>query len=233
MDRREFIGKCGLGIAGIIAGVESPAAVVRSMIAARNGFAAGPEIVPVEYIESTGTQWIDTGVIGRNNIEFTCRVAFTHLEGNASICASYGSGAVRVYPLNISNPSLVIAYGYGNYFNSTLKPTLNTWYDCATEITSTGQKGFVNGIQIWDGNVQGDINSGLTLSIFRMNGLNNARYAKARLASLYLDVNGDIRDYQPVRVGSGSTWEGALFDKANNRVYLNAGSGSFIVGADI
>lgn len=62
--RRKF----GLGIAAIIAAGRAPAAIVRSMLGARNAILAGGGGVPlpydaeVEWLESTGTQWIDTGI---------------------------------------------------------------------------------------------------------------------------------------------------------------------------
>ena len=45
------------------------------LIAARNGFAVGkslPYDAEVEYLESTGTQWIDTGVKIEKNDRMDC-----------------------------------------------------------------------------------------------------------------------------------------------------------------
>ena len=41
-----------------------------------------------------------------------------------------------------------------------------------------------------------------------------------------------IRDLIPVRVGSGSSFEGAMLDTVERKVYRNAGTGSFIIGPE-
>ena len=74
--RREVIGG-GLGLAAIIAAGKAPAAVVRSMCAARgmSVFCGGKEKLPydaeVKWLGATGTQWINTGVISSNGIIFS------------------------------------------------------------------------------------------------------------------------------------------------------------------
>ena len=42
-----------------------------------------------------------------------------------------------------------------------------------------------------------------------------------------------VRDYVPIRVGSGSTWEGAMLDTVERKVYRNAGTGAFLYGNDV
>lgn len=66
--RREIV-KAGAGLAAIIASGKAPASLVRSMLGIRNAMTA-PKRLPydaeVEYLESTGTQWIDTGIAPGN-----------------------------------------------------------------------------------------------------------------------------------------------------------------------
>jgi hypothetical protein len=40
-------------------------------------------------------------------------------------------------------------------------------------------------------------------------------------------------DYIPVRVGSGSSWEGAMMDVLTRRIYRNDGTGAFTYGNDL
>ena len=40
-------------------------------------------------------------------------------------------------------------------------------------------------------------------------------------------------EFLPVRVGSGSTWEGAMMDTLTRRIYRNQGTGAFSYGADL
>ena len=46
-------------------------------------------------------------------------------------------------------------------------------------------------------------------------------------------ANVPIRSYKAIRVGSGSTWEGAMLDTVERKVYRNAGTGAFLYGNDV
>ena len=39
--------------------------------------------------------------------------------------------------------------------------------------------------------------------------------------------------FLPIRVGTGSTWEGAMMDVLTRRIYRNAGTGAFTYGNDL
>lgn len=55
-----------------------------------------------------------------------------------------------------------------------------------------------------------------------------------RLFSLEMsDATINLRNYTPIRVGSSSTWEGAVMDVLTRRVYRNAGTGAFGYGNDL
>ena len=47
----------------------------------------------VEYLESTGTQYIDTGIKGKNNIDFDYKCIFTNLDGTAQCVGGNWSGS--------------------------------------------------------------------------------------------------------------------------------------------
>ena len=50
---------------------------------------------------------------------------------------------------------------------------------------------------------------------------------------IYTDNSVQVRKMLPIRVGSGSTWEGAMMDVLTRRIYRNAGTGAFSYGNDI
>ena len=69
-SRRDVI-KGGLGLAGMLAFGEAPGIIVKSMAGMRQGMVSSeslPYDAEVQYIESNGTQYIDTGVIPKNTI---------------------------------------------------------------------------------------------------------------------------------------------------------------------
>lgn len=77
--RREIVTKCGAGLAAIIAAGRAPAALVRSMVAGRfammRGSGGSSYESELEYIQTSGTQYIDTGIVPRSgygmNISFS------------------------------------------------------------------------------------------------------------------------------------------------------------------
>lgn len=85
--RREIV-KAGAGLAAILAAGKAPAALVRSLVAGRNALMTGgggaelPFDSKVEYLESTGTQWIDTGVRPVNGIGARISFMITGFDPN-------------------------------------------------------------------------------------------------------------------------------------------------------
>ena len=54
------------------------------------------------------------------------------------------------------------------------------------------------------------------------------------MSEFRIERNSDpLRKFAPVRVGSGSTWEGAMMDTLTRRIYRNAGTGAFSYGNDL
>jgi hypothetical protein len=80
--RREII-KSGLGLAGIIAAGKAPAALVRSLIAARSAMVGGGNAVSnVPYFDvnpskANNAAWFDTGLVATNSTRIEMCVAFT------------------------------------------------------------------------------------------------------------------------------------------------------------
>ena len=77
--------------------------------------------------------------------------------------------------------------------------------------------------------------------IFKRGGQSQTSYSEIKLASLEIRVSGVlVRDFIPVRVGSGANAVGYLYDRANptggprgNGLYPNSGSGAFVIGPDV
>jgi hypothetical protein len=64
-------------------------------------------------------------------------------------------------------------------------------------------------------------------------GVANIGSTRLRVSAFSISQSGAlVRDYIPVRVGSGSSAVGYLFDRASGQLFGNAGTGSFTVGPD-
>lgn len=187
-----------------------------------------PYDAEVEYLESTGTQWIDTGVHPATGDE----VQFAGLFGTSpssvgrQFFASDGYSAVTHYcEINGSNQF----GGYGGYISQTL--VRGTLYVASATITSSSAK--------YDIDVGGTTytatstyaasqNWRYALVLFRINSQFNGNGVRIGACKIY--VNGVlVRDYIPVRVGQ----VGYLYDRVSGQLFGNAGTGAFVLGPDV
>lgn len=183
----------------------------------------------VEYLESTGTQWIDTGVVYQNNYNIDCNFACS-VTGTASrfIFGVYGSGFNRqVAASTYSNWSTASA---GLYL---YKGSLHTGVanNAVNNVRLRGMQWNYNGTD-YDSPWTFNATEGLTMYLFAGNYVGTASYFfTGRIYSFKIwDANGVlVRDYIPVRVGT----VGYLYDRVSGQLYGNAGTGAFIVGPDI
>ena len=205
-------------------------------------FVAGPIVVPpyteLEYIESTGTQYIDTGVQVKSGYRIEAK--FNHTPNSKSFNAVFGGRTnwdnnqlAYCNRAEGSNTQKMIAYKYE------IKPY--------TSATYTG----ANVTMVYDRNVF-TINDGThtetqtltdytfsdphTLYIFGLN--HNGAVETASMINMKLyyfkiydyDTEALLRDFVPRR----RTSDGAvgLYDKVNDAFYANVGEGDFIAGPE-
>lgn len=189
-------------------------------------FVVGPDILPVEYIESTGTQYIDTGVLA--TLAYGCKI---DLEDVAT--ASY-----NCFIRNLSNNDFCIGSNNSNPLSSYLRIRgALTW---ANGIGATKSFEVKNGVIKANGSQIGTYDASMPLGANANNislfaATNGGTPAKCKVFScgIYDSNSALVRDLIPVRVGTGSTWAGAMLDRVNWRVYRNVGTGDFLYGVDI
>ena len=183
----------------------------------------------VEYLESTGTQWIDSGVNPDNTYTFDCKVATTHIvDGNYVFwgCRDMQNNAIIAQCfLFVSNMSshdgekirLITTNSWTDNvnWNSEIVPTQNTMYELVG-MTSVSTMNAVNS----------------TIAIFGLttNGATSAGISKCRIGYWKCYSNGQIvRDFIPVRIGT----TGYMYDKVSRQLFANAGTGQFVLGNDV
>jgi len=201
--------------------------------AGTGAFSYGHTITPVKYLESTGTQYIDTGVIPSNK-KISAQVSFklnglsgTNTSGIIGSSKTDGSDNIQfsVYQskwrLKLNN------FGtYGNNYDTNnhivkLNTESGTILD-DTVLTST----------------QYTINSSNNIPMYLMGvSYNGTVYPSDDVYTLIGKIyygkiwdNGvPVRDYIPVKDENNI---GYMFDKVTHTLYANAGTGSFVVGSE-
>lgn len=174
----------------------------------------------IEYLQSTGTQWIDTGIGLKGSMKAEYDFSFSPIPANINVI--FGS-----YEDNAQVPRFQFYYqnGFKNVTNSTY---------CGT----TG-----NGITESGNAISGKIYSAVTITkspqvsnrsiwIFARNN-DIVNYLPSSNLFIYcwkLYCNNNlIMDLIPVRVGQ----VGYMYDKVSGRLFGNKGTGEFILGPDI
>lgn len=176
------------------------------------------EIRKLEYIQSTGTQYIDTGFVPNQDttVEVTfettqsnqCGVAVTDQAwqlnefGIWANCVAYGSQTNQT----------VVFYGIGKV---TARLDRNKLYK--------------NGEFIWTASaVTFRCPSNLTLMALNRNGTIQEKTAGNLYSSKIYDNGTIIRDYIAAKLSDGTV---GLYDKLNGLLYINVGTGTFISGS--
>jgi len=191
-------------------------------------YSKGPETLPydaeIEYIEGSGTQWIDTLITPDSNTKIQVKLMNKEVSGNV-ILGYYIDSDTSDYRL----------------FNYNNKIYFDVYSQRVTGVADSLRAGFVYNFELGNNYVK-NLDTGTTLlsgtvitftglSTIRINnalGINNNSKNRIYYLKLY---NGDnvVRDFIPVRIGQ----TGALYDKISKRLFENSGSGSFICGNDL
>ena len=133
-------------------------------------FTYGRKIIPVEYLESTGTQYIDTGIVAKSGIKSILNFEYTSITDTASMLDAR-SGNNRLYLCHVGKPSDIFYFyfGYGSATQSSTVPTVNTRYLVETDLSVGSQSMKVNGTSIATGSSSTSYNLGVNLYLFGMN----------------------------------------------------------------
>ena len=194
-----------------------------------------PYDAEVEYLESTGTQYVDTGVVpnGATDIDITYSVAALTSNNNIALygcvasgrgffsgLAIYGTGNMNMYFINYADsPVQGLSLAYLSQYRDWTDGT--TYHHNNQSATVTAQTA-----------------TSLSMPIFARRNASGVieRIGTMRVYACKVFSSGTlVRDYIPVRVGTS----GYLYDKANpdggplgNGLYPNAGTGAFVIGPD-
>lgn len=190
------------------------------------------EFQEVEYIESTGTQYIDTGV--KNDINFgyvESKFQITSLTENIYyVFGCYSGHNKNRLQFSFSGPYFI---GIGDSYTNTLSNTKFSTKITTVKLSTTHC--MVDNEVIYTGSGYIDISDALNIHIFECN---NLYYSKSpakdtRIYSLdiYNNLNVPVRNFIPCYRESDN--KPGLYDLVNNEFYTNQGTGDFEKGNDI
>lgn len=182
-----------------------------------------PYDAEVEYLESSGTQYIDTGIIPDASTGLIVKTAPTN-NNDQYVCGCRNDSTDTRFGIA---HRVGYYYGYGTYLNNQISNTpipaivsLNIFNDksfkagsTATELPSLSFTP-VNGIRIFGR--AGYVSSDSTYS------------GKVYFFKISQDDK-IIMDLIPVRVGQ----VGYMYDKVSKQLFGNAGTGNFVLGQDL
>ena len=189
----------------------------------------------LEYIESTGSQWIDTGVRGKVGVEAEIDVACVTMGDNTILGCRKDGGDTRFYPVHWANDKWWKGWlRGGTYWSQSPEITLGTRYHVRSVFKSGEQAFYVDGVSKGTPTAEtSSFDSGIDMYLFAANqyGTGVFQQSKARIYSAKIWLDGDMkRDFVPCKDENGVA---CLYDRVSGDYFRNSGSGTFTEGAEI
>lgn len=184
----------------------------------------------LEYIQSSGTQYINTGFLPNNNTRFvmSCVISYTSgstvpILGARDTNASSGTGSNAFVLFAIDDE---LRYDYGSQTETiSINPSTVQTVDLNKNVAT------FNG-QVLNVSAQ-TFTTGRSLGLFTLQQPNgfDSRHVSMQLRSARIYDNGTLaRDYLPCYDESGVV---CLYDRVNKQYVYNAGTGSFVAGPEL
>lgn len=185
-----------------------------------------PYDAEVEYLESTGTQYIDTGIYGSNNSKVEVDLQLLELGESKAVFGCYSATNIGLYLYQAGGSSVgKWQFGFGWNANNGTTDTNRHFF------VFDNFKVKIDGTIILSVTPR-NFTTTHTLLMFNMHNNSGGIYSATgmRLFSCKL-YNGDtlVRDLIPVRVGT----VGYMYDKVSGKLFANKGTGNFILGPDV
>lgn len=188
-------------------------------------FVAGREIHRTEYLESTGTQWIDTGVNPENantqqlNIETDFAVL---TPGSDQYIGIFGAAVPRFgFYTRYNN----MCFGYSAAFDNLNEIEYGKKYNLKFNVTKGSQNATLDGVNVWSATRNEALQNTYTIGLFCRNYSTPQWRNNARIYNLKIVIGGIlVRDYIPAIDENGV---GFMFDRVTHTIYDNAGTDAF------
>lgn len=180
----------------------------------------------VDYIESSGTQYINTNYIPNSNTKYELNIKFNELGIISYLISARSTNYRNDLYLATSNK---LSVGYGNeYKNSNFIVQKDIKYN----IVSDKNLLYVNNNLVWTSTEQEFINTVKAVVFARNYNDEIGNFISAKLYSCKIYDNDTlVRNFIPCYRKADN--EVGLYDIVNNVFYTNAGTGAFIYGGEV
>lgn len=205
----------------------------RAMISA---LAKSPSLVFLEYIESTGTQYIDTRVSPTINTGIRISYAYPtrSSSANAGVCGTYQSQTPRSDTLFVSSQTgktasrPLVCHRGSVLIDADQEIIANNGYIAEVNFLNNGNIKVGNATDTQGSNA---IETHNLLLFARYNAQNGTiAVSESKIYSFEVSEGSSlIRNFVPCKKGD----EVGLYDLVNHKFYGNDGTGSFIAGPDL
>lgn len=199
------------------------------LLAARSAFMAQKKKLPfdsaVAYLESTGTQWIDTGVNATSELGYSVTCSRTSSSTQRCGAIQLTGTIVRHHFSFPESSSALTVCGYGT----------DTSLQYGTLDNKTHVLEFSSNIFCLDGTQRKVFNQTtfdlqMPFLLFARKSDQGITPALIRIYEANITVNGLlVRNFQPVRIGT----TGYMYDKVSKQLFGNKGTGNFLYGKDV
>lgn len=186
----------------------------------------------VDYIQSSGTQYIDTGVIANNDIEFYADFLTNSPIGRGQHGTIFGARKNYKYGYQLTTYNDTNLQGH--FLFGTNNTVANIRYNAKITVGERQQISFKNHkLYLSDGTTTDvtsyDFNTEKNIYLFACNESGAFEFSKTRIYNLKLyNENTLIRDFVPCYRNSDN--EIGMYDLVNDVFYTNQGTGLFTYG---
>lgn len=194
-------------------------------------FTLGEDITPIEYLQATGTQYIDTGINAQSVTRFVVDgCCYPDSGNNTQLLGGTAQGAGTFFGARVNNGTFWYCMANGNGLGD---PTHRSTID-ATIVSTSSQTGTLADLVSGTTSNFTSFSSGSwqfpNENLLLFGGYSTRRSPNARCYSLQIYTSsGLVRDFIPVSVGG----VGYLYDKISNKLFGNAGTGNFTLGSEV
>lgn len=184
-----------------------------------------PEYQQVEYLQSSGYQYIATGVYNADGLDVTFQSTSRGSHGVAGYYLSNNTTNNRLSVAELQEYRVFMASSDGNYFSVAVDSYKHRVYFGA----------YTNWAVYWDDVYKKTIAKQTTSTnyeafLFRSQAMPNSNGLKIYFCSIYIGTT-KARDYIPCYRKSDN--KPGMYDLVTNTFYTNAGTGEFTVGNNI
>ena len=191
----------------------------------------------LEYIASTGTQYIDTGLVGKPGYTIEATVSFSELSnGDYQYFAGYAytGSSDRTYFIRINNSSNHLGYTYGTKVESKLLDVEeNVFYNIKSVMKANKQEFYVDGKKLnsstepalaYDADNPNNIY--MFVSNYVDNKINGPMKARCKEVKWYNENDKLVRHFVPCYRNNDN--EIGMYDLVLGEFYTNQGEGEFV-----